>query len=76
LFGAPGLGHCSGNVGGYPAGAFDALVKWVEEGVAPNELEATSAVTNITSKLCAYPKKAMFKGVDGEEYGKEDFACE
>ncbi|KAH7110826.1 Tannase/feruloyl esterase [Dendryphion nanum] len=60
LFEAPGLSHCSGGIGGYPGGTFDALVKWVEQGIAPDSLEARSATTNKTSILCPYPKKAVF----------------
>ncbi|KAF2821056.1 tannase-domain-containing protein [Ophiobolus disseminans] len=73
FFGAPGLGHCYGGNGGYPAGVFDALVKWVEQGVAPDELEAVSA-RNVTSKLCAYPKKAVLRG-NATAYGFDDFGC-
>lgn len=74
LFEAPGLGHCQGNVGGYPAGSFDALVDWVENGVVPDVLEAIN-VANRTSLLCPYPKKAVFTGV-GSEYSAEDFICQ
>ncbi|KAH7128819.1 Tannase/feruloyl esterase [Dendryphion nanum] len=75
LFEAPGLGHCGFDIGGYPGGTFNALVRWVEEGVAPELLEARSAVTNKTSILCPYPKIAQFKGKQGSEYGAKDFVC-
>lgn len=76
LFEAPGLGHCGSDVGGYPGGTFDALVKWVEEGVAPESLEAKSAVTNKTSILCPFPQRALFQGEkNATDYGAEDFVC-
>jgi len=74
LFEAPGLGHCEGGVGGYPAGSFKALVDWVENGVAPDVLEAID-VTNRTSLLCPYPKKAIFTSV-GLEHSANNFVCE
>ncbi|KAF9701690.1 hypothetical protein EKO04_000995 [Ascochyta lentis] len=73
LFEAPGLGHCQGGVGGYPAGSFDALVNWVENGVAPVGLK-TINIANRTSLLCPYPKKALFTG-SSPEYSMEDFVC-
>ncbi|KAF2643394.1 feruloyl esteras-like protein B precursor [Massarina eburnea CBS 473.64] len=60
LFESPGLGHCYGGVGGYPSGTFDALVKWVEEGVVPELLEATS-ITNRSTILFPYSTKAEVK---------------
>lgn len=74
LFEAPGLGHCEGGVGGYPAGSFDALVDWVEKGIEPDTLEAID-ITNRTSLLCPYPQKAMFTGA-GTDYCADDFICE
>ena len=73
LFEAPGLGHCQGGAGGYPTRSFDALVKWVENGIAPDALETINAV-NRTSLLCPYPKKAVFSGI-GLEYSADDFVC-
>ncbi|KAH7125663.1 Tannase/feruloyl esterase [Dendryphion nanum] len=76
LFEAPGLGHCGFGIGGYPGGTFDALVKWVEEGVAPEKLETVSQFTNKTSIVCPYPKKASFKGKkDAVDFGAKDFVC-
>ena len=75
LFEAPGLSHCAGGPGGYPAETFQALVKWVEEGVAPDSLLAANPQTNQSRILCAYPKKAKFVG-EGPEYEAGDFVCE
>lgn len=73
LFEAPGLGHCEGGVGGYPARSFEALVEWVENGIAPDVLKAIDS-TNRTSLLCPYPKKALFTAA-GPEYSADDFVC-
>ncbi|KAJ4984395.1 feruloyl esterase b precursor [Stagonosporopsis vannaccii] len=74
LFEAPGLGHCQGGVGGYPVRSFEALVEWVENGIAPDALEAID-IANRTSRLCPYPKRAIFTGT-GPDYSADDFFCE
>lgn len=74
LFEAPGIAHCQGGVGGYPARSFEALVKWVEEGIAPDALEGID-VANRTSLLCPYPKHARFTGISAK-YSADDFVCE
>lgn len=70
LFRAPAVMHCYGGIGGYPSGIFNALVNWVENGVAPESLEAKSP-TNRTTLLCPYPKKAIFQGSNAI-YGAEN----
>ncbi|KAF4630690.1 hypothetical protein G7Y89_g7442 [Cudoniella acicularis] len=82
LFPAPGLLHCFGGSGAYPDGTFDALRKWVEEGVAPDALNATSVDTTpiINRKLCPYPKKQTLVGKAGTNYSAaavdfNDFIC-
>ena len=66
LFMAPGVGHCGGGAGPAPVGQFDALVKWVEQGHAPETLTAvrrdqTGAVVR-SRPLCRYPLVARYKG--------------
>jgi len=66
LFMAPGVGHCGGGAGPAPAGQFDAVVKWVEQGRAPDTLTAvrrdqTGAVVR-SRPLCQYPLVARYKG--------------
>lgn len=65
LFFAPGLQHCYGGNGAYPDTAFSALVDWVENGFAPETLNATSLPTRvgstITRPLCAYPKQQYYE---------------
>ncbi|EON68639.1 hypothetical protein W97_07897 [Coniosporium apollinis CBS 100218] len=66
VFLAPGVGHCSGGPGPYPENALGALVDWVEQGVAPEELAATSPAVNGTvarRPLCPYPLVARWDGV-------------
>ncbi|KAH6632807.1 Tannase/feruloyl esterase [Chaetomium tenue] len=72
LFFAPGLGHCHGGSGPFPDTTFDTLVRWVEDGVAPETLAATSVGTGpvIKRPLCAYPLKQEYTGRTGE------FTCE
>jgi len=74
LFEAPGLGHCQGGAGGYPARSFEALIEWVENGIAPDALEAVDTA-NRTSLLCPYPKRAIFTG-NGPDYSADEFSCE
>lgn len=66
FFQAPGLGHCYGSIGVYPAAIFQSLVEWVEEGKAPDELEGvvigeTDGVAR-SRLLCPYPHIAKYKG--------------
>lgn len=82
LFVVPGMGHCSG--GAYGTDQFDgygALVKWVEQGVAPDAMTATAraaagvAWPGRTRPLCAYPKEAVYKGTGSIE-DAANFACQ
>ena len=66
LFMVPGVGHCGGGPGPLPSGALDALLRWVEDGKAPDVLpairrDATGAVIR-SRPLCPYPLVARFKG--------------
>ncbi|KAL3454970.1 Tannase/feruloyl esterase [Aspergillus heterothallicus] len=65
LFTAPGVGHCKGGTGPQPLNALPALVKWVENGIAPetlptmsNRLHSRRVAKAATRPLCLYPKKA------------------
>jgi Tannase and feruloyl esterase/Zinc-binding dehydrogenase len=94
LFRVPGMGHCAGGPGpnsfgqnGTP-GPFDpqhdifqALVNWVEFGVAPDEIIATKFVSDnpangvaFTRPLCVFPKVAQYKGV-GNPADAANWAC-
>lgn len=82
-FEAPGVAHCRGGAGPQPVGELEALVKWVEQGVAPNELSAVNATlyggspnagqSLPTRKLCAWPKKQKYNG--GDPLKAESFEC-
>lgn len=76
LFLSPGLGHCFGGNGAYPDGTFDAMRKWVEEGVAPEVLDGTSVGTTpiVKRPLCPYPKKQYWDGTGNATLG-EGFFC-
>uniref|UniRef100_A0A4E9EH12 Carboxylic ester hydrolase n=1 Tax=Gibberella zeae TaxID=5518 RepID=A0A4E9EH12_GIBZA len=66
FFEAPGVNHCKGGPGWFPGGGFDALVKWVEEGKAPDTLyaETTGTEKKRVVELCVYPKKLTYQGGD------------
>ena len=42
LYMAPGVGHCNGGVGPAPTGLFEAVVNWVEKGVAPTRFSRSA----------------------------------
>ncbi len=64
LFMAPGIGHCGGGPGFAPTTAFDALVDWVEKGVAPRALPSSRVTDGRTQTrpLCPYPAVAKWDG--------------
>jgi hypothetical protein len=63
LFRAPGVGHCGGGTGPQPQNLFDALVNWVEKGIAPNQILAQGGVVPTrTRPLCPYPTTAIYNG--------------
>ena len=76
FFFVPGMGHCGG--GEAALDNFDmlgAIVNWVENGVAPQSVEASGkAFPGRTRPLCAYPKHAHYKG-SGDTEKAENFEC-
>jgi hypothetical protein len=101
LFMVPGMNHCRGGAGAVNFGqsgvvpvSFDpehdavlALQRWVEKGVAPDKLIATTdqplathAAENATQPaaftrpLCPYPEKARYKGA-GDPTDAASFVC-
>lgn len=73
----PGVYHCGGGPG---AGNFDqpgTLIRWVEQGVAPERLKASRVddgkVTR-TRPLCPYPQEAKYKG-SGSIDDEASFVC-
>jgi hypothetical protein len=78
LFMAPGVAHCGGGAGPPPSGQFEALVRWVEKGDAPDTLDAirTDASGNVVRSrpLCPYPLVARYKG-KGSTDEAANFRC-
>jgi pimeloyl-ACP methyl ester carboxylesterase len=67
LFLAPGVFHCGGGTGPQVFDSFGALVQWVENGKAPDQIVASrveSGVTVRTRPLCAYPYVARYDRKD------------
>lgn len=75
LFMAPGVGHCG--YGGPGPNVFDslgALVNWVENGKAPDQIIALRVEPLLTRPLCAYPEVARWNGI-GDKKVAENFMC-
>lgn len=72
-FEAPGVGHCSGNLGPLPNNALEQLMAWVENGTAPVTLNASSASTGLNRPLCPYPSRQVYLG--GNSNDTTSFAC-
>ncbi|GKT43532.1 putative feruloyl esterase [Colletotrichum spaethianum] len=73
-FEVPGVNHCVSMQGTpFPWDAFERLKKWVEEGVAPEELEARKIVKkgagmtlgDEARRICLWPKEGVW---DGKEW--------
>ena len=93
LFMAPGVSHCGGGSGpsaiggGFPEPpaayrdadhhVVSAVIKWVEQGVAPEKIIAGSYTgTNLVRSrpLCPYPAQAVYKG-SGDVNDAANFSC-
>lgn len=95
LFMLPGVGHCGGSTGPAAIGGgftepradmrtprthvVSALMKWVEEGQAPDVIVATKyAADQMTVErqrpICAYPKVAVYSG-SGDVDAADSFEC-
>ena len=66
LFRAPGAGHC------VVPNAFPALVNWVENGVAPDQIINQTGTR--TRPLCPYPQTAIYNG-SGDTNVAANFHC-
>lgn len=76
----PGMAHCSGGPATDTTDSLQAMVDWVEKGVAPDTLAARASATNAyfpnrTRPLCPYPKFAKYKG-SGSIEDAANFSCE
>lgn len=77
FFIAPGAQHCGSGAGPAPTDPFDALVNWVENGVAPTSLAGStvnSSGTTITRPVCLYGKVATYTG-SGSIDDAANFVC-
>lgn len=79
LFLAPGVDHCAYGVpaGAAPVDPFAALVSWVEDGIAPEALQAetkSGAPAHFTRKICRYPLQAKYRGC-GDTNVAESYSC-
>ncbi len=76
LFMAPGVGHCAGGSGPQPQRPFDAVVDWVEKGIAPTTITASRTVSGVTQTrpLCPYPAQAHWNGT-GSTDDAANFTC-
>jgi len=85
LFHAPGVGHCGlpilslGTVGPWPQNGadFQALINWVEHGVAPSQVPGNGLATGgqpLSRPLCPYPQTAVYSG-SGNIYNAANWSC-
>jgi pimeloyl-ACP methyl ester carboxylesterase len=79
LFLAPGVDHCGVGTtpGAVPTDPFGQLRAWVENGTAPEYLNAATVATapkQFTRKVCKYPLVAKYDG-HGDQDLESSFAC-
>ncbi|MDE0366521.1 MAG: tannase/feruloyl esterase family alpha/beta hydrolase [Gammaproteobacteria bacterium] len=90
MFMVPGMVHCAGGPGAWEADYVDPLVKWTEQGEAPERIVAThpgptefdhldaearaGQDRTFTRPLCAYPKLAQYDG-EGDPDNETNFRC-
>jgi Tannase and feruloyl esterase len=74
LFMVPGMGHCSGGPGVNTFDQIGTLEKWVEKGIAPEQIMATGQQGTLTRPLCPYPLYAEYKG-SGDLKSAANWAC-
>ena len=76
LFQIPGMGHCQGGAATDSWDGLQAMVDWVEKGLAPERIEAkgSQVFPSRTRPLCAYPKISIYKG-NGSIEDAANFIC-
>jgi feruloyl esterase len=77
LFMLPGVLHCGGGLGPSDFDSITPLVRWVEEGTAPDSLVATQSVRGKPTRsrlLCPYPRAAKHDGA-GDPNAAASFGC-
>ena len=77
LFMVPGMGHCRGGPGPDSFDALTAMERWVEQGVAPDQMVASKMADGEvvrTRPLCTYPQVAEWNGT-GSTDNAANFSC-
>jgi feruloyl esterase len=77
LFMVPGMGHCRGGPGPDSFDALTAMERWVEQGVAPDQMVASKMADGAvvrTRPLCTYPQVAEWNGT-GSTDDATNFSC-
>jgi feruloyl esterase len=81
LFMVPGMAHCGGGPGATHFDALGTVVNWVEHGVAPDNIIAStlppadsSSAVNTQRPLCPYPRIAQYQG-SGSTDDASSFVC-
>ena len=78
LFMVPGARHCRDIPGITPENPFAAVVRWVEEGVPPDTLDAVrrdgDGEVLESRPICRYPKAAIYSG-SGDPNDAASFEC-
>ena len=71
----PGMNHCSGGAATDDFDGLQAIVRWVEDGQAPDRIEArgTARLPGVQRPLCPYPQMARYVG--GDEKAASSFQC-
>jgi hypothetical protein len=91
LYRVPGMGHCSGGPATDQFDPLSALVQWVEQGQAPDQITArargagnaggvntdlpTTWAADRSRPLCPWPKVARYRGTGSLE-SAESFSCQ
>lgn len=74
LFLVPGMMHCDGGEATDRFDMLQAIMDWVEQGKAPDRIEATSqALPGVSRPLCPHPLYARYRG--GNEKSSSSFEC-
>ena len=78
VFPVPGMAHCGGGPATDEYDALAAVVRWVEQGQAPDRIEARAGARSPwpgrTRPLCPHPLVARYVG-QGDPERSESFAC-
>ena len=75
VFIVPGMGHCGGGPACDKFELFDALMDWVENGIAPDQVESYGSTwPDRTRPLCAYPAIPKYNGTGNSE-DASNFTC-